>query len=509
MGWNGFQQGRIVSAQMNHGNPPENDSPNPTSSKEVDGGQTPRVVAMKMITVTSFAAVLIGLVAVLFEQLEDLGAVSMAFLKGESEEGEPLVTGIWTTILPAASVLVAMPLIIGLQRRFFPGTEGTGIPQAIAAIRIGPSPARRFMLSTRIAIGKILLLAIALVSGITVGREGPSVHVGACCMHLCTRICRAPSWLMHHGLILAGGAAGIAAAFNTPIAGAIFCIEEIGRTFDRRSMPAILRTVAIACAIGVICLGDYLFYGRGNQAAILPLAWPEGLSFEDWLLSLRPWIAVPVIGVIGGLLGGAFARGVVEGSRRIGPSLIKRPIRTGLLLGLALAVIGILSQGDSYGGGHARTLAMLQSAADTGEPIVGWSHPFSTAAASLVALVSAIPGGLFDPSLTVGAGIGQVTHGWFHDWISPGIGLTEAMLLWMGAYFAGVVRSPLTVAAILFEMTGAYGMILPLMLVSMIASLVAGRLCEPSIYDALATQFLRRLGLEDSEAPTTDQSDSK
>ena len=88
-----------------------------------------------------------------------------------------------------------------------------------------------------------------------------------------------------------------------------------------------------------------------------------------------------------------------------------------------------------------------------------------------------------------------------HCWgcATGGIGLTEVMLLWMAGYFSGVVRSPLTVAAILFEMTGAYGMILPLMLVSMIASLIAGRLCEPSIYDALATQFLRRLGLEDPE----------
>ena len=107
-------------------------------------------------------------------------------------------------------VFLSMPLIIFLQRRFFPGTEGTGIPQAIAAIRIGASPARRMMLSIRIALGKILLLAIALLCGVTVGREGPSVHVGACCMHLCTFVCRVPRWLMERGLILAGGAAGIA-----------------------------------------------------------------------------------------------------------------------------------------------------------------------------------------------------------------------------------------------------------------------------------------------------------
>lgn len=456
------------------------------------------------LAVTSGAAVLIGLVAVLFEQLEELGVRSMAFLAGESAPGvadpESMIDGPWRTILPAAAVFLSMPLIIFLQRRFFPGTEGTGIPQAIAAIRIGASPARRMMLSIRIALGKILLLAIALLFGVTVGREGPSVHVGACCMHLCTFVCRVPRWLMERGLILAGGAAGIAAAFNTPIAGAIFCIEEIARSFDRRNMPAILRTVAIACIVGVICLGDYRFYGEGNRGTTIPLAWEPGTSLGDWILSLRAWIAIPIIGVAGGLLGGAFARGVVEGSRRVAGVLQSTPIRAGLAFGAALAVIGLLSGGDSYGGGHAETLAMLEAAARSNEPITGWTHPIGTAAASFVALVSGIPGGLFDPSLTVGAGIGQVTHGWFQSVLGPGLDLPAVMMLWMAGYFAGVVRSPLTVAAIMIEMTGAYGMVLPLMLVAMLASLVAGRLCEPSIYDALAGQFLRRLGVDDEDA---------
>ena len=497
MGWS-----RIISAPMSESKPP---TIAPTEEEPPIERQPPIHSGLLVIGISSLAAVLIGLVAVLFEKLESLGELIGKYVSGETGQ----VTGIWTTIIPAGMVFLSMPIIIVIQRRFFPGTEGTGIPQAIAAIRIGPSPTRRLMLSTRIAIGKILLLAIALVAGVTVGREGPSVHVGACCMHLCAKFCRVPSWLLQRGLILAGGAAGIAAAFNTPVAGAIFCIEEIGRTFDRRSMPAILRTVAISCIVGVVCLGDYLFYGPTNRDTILPLAWPEDLGFWEWIKSLRPWIAVPVIGIAGGLLGGAFARGVVECSRRIGSSLARHPLLTGLALGAVLAIIGVLSGGASYGGGHARTMEMLDVAARTGETTVGWTSPIATAAASFVALVSAIPGGLFDPSLTVGAGLGQVTHGWFTDFIAPGIGLRETMLLWMAAYFAGVVRSPLTVAAILFEMTGAYGMILPLMLASMMGSLVAGRLCEPSIYDALATQFLARIGIVDPDVPDLAQSRSR
>ena len=217
---------RILSAPMSESKPPTIAKAEEESPLE---RQPPLHGALRVIGITSVAAMLIGLVAVLFEKLEALGDVIGKYVTGETGE----VTGIWTPIIPAAMVFLSMPLIIVIQRRFFPGTEGTGIPQAIAAIRIGPSPTRRLMLSTRIAIGKILLLAIALLAGITVGREGPSVHVGACCMHLCTKVCRVPSWLLERGLILAGGAAGIAAAFNTPVAGAIFCIEETGRTFDR------------------------------------------------------------------------------------------------------------------------------------------------------------------------------------------------------------------------------------------------------------------------------------
>ncbi len=461
----------------------------------------------KVLWLTSIAALGIGLVAVLFEKLENWGDLSVGAMSGTKELFGLQATGAWTWILPAVTVIVAMPLIIWLQKRFFPGTEGTGIPQAIAAIKIGTSPARGLMLSVRIAIGKILLLAIALLTGITVGREGPSVHVGACFMHLCTKWCRVSPWLMERGLILAGGAAGIAAAFNTPIAGTIFCFEEIGRLFDRKSVPMIMRTVALACIVGVVFLGDYHFYGNENIGIALPLAWNADQSLGEWIRSLGPWLAVPIVGFAGGALGGGFGRGVVEASYRIGPWLQKRPALTGLLLGLGLAAVGIASGGSSYGGGHSQAEAMLLEASKTGTPSAVWSDPISKAAASFIALISMIPGGLFDPSLTVGAGLGQVTYPVFTDWLAPGIDLPALMLLFMAAYFAGVVQSPITVAAILFEMTGAYGMILPLFLTSMFAALVAERLCTPSIYEALALDFLKRNGLKPAIGTGTEKID--
>lgn len=448
------------------------------------------------IIATSIAATLAGLAALYFVYADRAGETMVAWLSGRTTWLGVTFEGPWTVILPAAGVAVTMPVIVWTQRRFFPGTEGTGIPQAIAAIELGDRPERRLMLSFRIAIGKMLLLTLALVSGITVGREGPSVHVAACCMHLSARFCKVERWLIQRGLILAGSAAGIAAAFNTPVAGVVFCFEEVGRTFDKKSVPAIIRTVAIACAIGVAVLGDYRFYGSSNAGAALPLAIETDL--RTWLLEMRQWFAIPVAGVIGGFLGGWFGRGVVAGSRRIAPSLVSRPWRTGIALGLALAVIGILSNGSSYGGGHSQAERMLETAAETGVPIAGWTDPIAKAAASFVSLISAIPGGLFDPSLAVGAGLGQVTHGFLEATIAPGIGLPELMLIFMAAYFAGVVQSPITVFTILFEMTGAYGMLLPLMFAAMIGAIIAGRICEPSIYEALAKSFLEAKGITPS-----------
>lgn len=451
------------------------------------------------IVVTSCAAILTGLAALFFVLVEDWGGQLRIWLQDIDSVFGIGLGGYWPIVLPAVLVLVSMCTIVVVQRRWFPGTEGTGIPQAIAALRMGEHPERHMMLSIRIAAGKMLLLTLALLGGITVGREGPSVHVGACFMYLSSRVCKMPTWLVERGLILAGSAAGIAAAFNTPIAGVVFCFEEVGRTFDKNSVPCILRTVALACGVCVVFLGNYFFYTDVNSGAHLPLGLSESGGYAEFFSSLRQWTAVPIIGIAGGILGGLFGRAVVEASSRVAPWLRLTPLRSAIALGLALAIIGILSAGESYGGGYGQAKAMLV-AAHEGTAMAPWYAPFGKAAASFVSLISAIPGGLFDPTLAVGAGLGQLTYPLFNnDFVAPGIGLPEVMMLFMAAYFAGVVQSPITVFVILFEMTGAYGMILPLMFAAMIGAMIAARLCEPSIYEALAQQFLAARGLSATE----------
>ena len=173
------------------------------------------------------------------------------------------------------AVFIIMPLgfalILWLRDHVFPWTDGTGIPQTIAVLQAGPGELRDRLLSMRVAVGKALLLGLGMFSFLSIGREGPSVQLGACFMHLVSKWTKFPRHLMDRGLIMAGGAAGIAAAFNTPIAGIVFAFEEIGRRFDKENLGTIVRTVMVACLVCMVFLGNYFFYGRIDYDRLLPL----------------------------------------------------------------------------------------------------------------------------------------------------------------------------------------------------------------------------------------------
>ncbi|MDP7070083.1 MAG: chloride channel protein [Phycisphaerales bacterium] len=499
--------------------------------------------------VLALAAALTGATALYFRQADMYGAdIFVRLSKLEDLWGLTLPggLGIW---LAAAWVIVAMVLILWLRDRFFPGTEGTGIPQAIACLKVKDSPFRRYMLSVRIAIGKVLLLTIGLFGGMTIGREGPSVHVGACLMYLATRIRRFPDHLVQRGLILAGGGAGIAAAFNAPIAGMIFAFEEIGRSFEKNNASTIVRTVLIASAVVIASLGwDYLFYGQ--------------VSHEFGFDAVH-WLAVLVIAVIGGFLGGLFARAVVWGTPIVTRSLARHRWLTAGGLGLALAITGLLSEGQSYGSGYPQarailmyrdtdfyaTLGVAQDASAeevheayarqahtqtllgrTGEPLEAamlleqayrtlanpmerqfyddwvvpgpspWWYAPAKATGSFFSLISGIPGGLFDPSLSVGAGLGNAFADVFHS-IFNGIRPQFVIMLFMVAYFAGVVQSPITVFVIMIEMTDARFVTIPLMLAAIIAYECSSLVCTKSIYEALAELFLGNIERRSGETP--------
>ncbi|MEE3001815.1 MAG: chloride channel protein [Planctomycetota bacterium] len=424
------------------------------------------------------AAVLTGLVAWYFQQAEVWGRDWFNFLRGEGGlfGSEWRMPGILAVLVPMLVVTGSMLLIMQLRDRFYSGTEGTGIPQAIAALKTPEGPFRSMMLSWRIAIGKIFLLTIGLFSGMTIGREGPSVHVGACLMYLITKITHYPAHLVRRGLILGGGGAGIAAAFNAPIAGIIFAFEEIGRSFEKNNAGTVIRTVILASLVVVLLLGkDYLFYGQVKTDA------------SSW--TLLQWSSVLFIGIIGGFLGGFFAQCVVKGTRVVGCCMKWNIWITPLVIGGSLALLGLVSGGETYGSGYPQAEAILIPDADGNTWSAPWHYAPLKACASFFSLVSGIPGGLFDPSLSVGAGLGQ-TFVPVMDVILPGIAPEAVIMMFMVAYFAGVVQSPLTCGVIMVEMTGARYMTIPLLMTAVVAYECSRLVCRTAIYEALADIFL-------------------
>ncbi len=360
---------------------------------------------------------------------------------------------------------LSFAVIVYLTRVFFPGAQGSGIPQTIAALSAS-EPVRRQLLSLRVAVGKVLLTLIGLCSGASIGREGPSVQIGAALMFSLSRSRRFPYEGMQRGLILAGAAAGVAAAFNAPLAGVVFAIEEMSRSFEQRTVSIAVTAVIVAGVLSLALQGDYAYFGQSHAT-----------------IDLRSGIeAVILCGVVGGLAGGSFSRILLYIAKglpgRFGRLQRDRPIAFAAMAGLLLAVLGILSAGRAFGSGYEEAHNILEGATTT--PWFG----LTKALATIISYASGIPGGIFAPSLAAGAGFGQALSN-----VLPLAPVAAVALLGMVGYFSGVVQAPLTAFIIVTEMTRENDMALPLMSCSLLAYGVSRMVCPHPLYKALAAPF--------------------
>jgi H+/Cl- antiporter ClcA len=407
-----------------------------------------------------------------------VGAVAVAFATladyMQTQFRELLAFGrFWPLLVTPAGFAVA----VFMANRFFHGSQGSGIPQAIAAHRIAKIEVRQKLVSLRAAVGKIVLTALGLLCGASTGREGPTVQVGAALMLAAGRL----SPRKQRGLIVAGSAAGIAAAFNTPIAGVIFGIEELTRTFERRTSGLILATVVAAGSVSLVLVGNYTYFGTSAGT----------------LQGLVQWVVIPLCGVTGGLLGGAFSRIVIAASgQRINRLVVwarHRPVAFAGACGLVVAVAGLLAGDTTYGTGYAQVRGALDGSA------LGVLFMPLKFLATLCSSVSGIPGGIFSPSLAIGAGLGADIARLF-----PDVDIGALMLLGMVGYLAGVVQAPITAFVIVTELTNNRAMLMPLMLTALIAHGTARLICPDGIYHALARNLLSAAQL--STAAEADQS---
>lgn len=403
-------------------------------------------------------AIVVALAAILFAKASDWAYQLFEKL---------LTHGVW---IP----LVLTPVVFGLLSWVTQGrlraSRGSGIPQVIATIHIDDAGFRSRMLALPIAASKMVLTLLALAVGASIGREGPTVHVGAGLMYWLGRRFGFSEPKALSRFILAGGAAGIAAAFNTPLAGVVFAIEELAGTFEHRFSGLLLTAVFVGGVVSMGILGNYAYFG--TVQASLPLG--------------HAWLAVLQCGIVCGLAGGLFARLILLSRRgplaMVGRLRERSPVLFAVGCGLALAVIGVLSHNTVYGTGYAQARAFVQGAADT----PGHSFGILKLLANVVSYWAGIPGGIFSPALAVGAGLGHNIAYFLPN--APG---EAVVLLGMSAYLAGVTGAPLTSAVIAMELTNNQDMVIPIMAACLLARAAASLFSPTPVYKDFAERLIQ------------------
>jgi CIC family chloride channel protein len=350
-----------------------------------------------------------------------------------------------------------------LLYRFFPDARGSGVPQTKAALF-----AREGKISLSTVLGKFFCTSVTLASGIPLGREGPSVQVGGGIASLLGR------WLglrpeKVKALIPVGAAAAIAAAFNTPLAAVLFTLEEVVGDLHAPVLGSVVLASATSWGVLRLLLGnDPLFQVPQYQLR-------------------NPWelVLYALLGVAGGLVSAGFTQFLIKTRSWFREMPRKtvwiQPLAGGLLVGAIgwfipqVLGVGYKYVGDALNGGMALKMMVLL----LGLKLV----------TSAVSYGSGNAGGIFGPSLFMGAMLGgaagAVAHNYFPGYVAaPG----AYALVGMGTAFAGVIRAPMTSVVMIFEITRDYAVIVPLMISNLVSYFIASRLQKAPIYEVLAEQ---------------------
>ncbi len=403
-----------------------------------------------------------GLVAVAFHEGITWFA-SQTVDRGFAAPGHSWVP--WVIVIPTVGALAA-----GVMLYVIPGARGSGIPQIKVAYALSAAK-----LKITDSIGKFFIGVVQIGSGSSLGREGPTVQI-------CSGVAKGIGQLAGVSaqnlklLLPVGAAAGIAAAFNAPIAAVTFTIEEIVGNLDQTLLSGVIVAAALAAVVERSVLGEHPVFSI-----------PTGYSL-DHASSL---ILYAALGISAALISVAFTESLLRLRKRFNAmqklALWARPAIGGLVTGvLAVAVMLIVHESGITGGGYGALGDALSG--DLGVEVL-----LVMGAAKLVATVfsyaSGGAGGIFAPSLFMGAMLGGA-FGALDVYLfgHPHSEVGSFALVGMGAVFAGVVRAPITSVLIIIEMTAGYGLTLPLMISNMVAYGVARQLRPTPIYEALLEQ---------------------
>lgn len=347
--------------------------------------------------------------------------------------------------------------------RYFPNARGSGIPQTKTALFVGGG-----VITLRTVLGKFLCSSASLASGIALGREGPSVHIGAGIASVIGRALRLRPKKVQ-ALLPVGAAAALAAAFNTPIAAVLFSLEEVMGDLHAPLLGSVVLSSATSWMVLHLVLGDEPLFHVPAYKLVHPVE----------------FVFYAVLGLVGGLVSVWFVKMILWMRPRFlaMPETTRwfQPAAGGLLVGgLGWFVpqvlgVGYVYVGDALNGQMAfQIMAMLV---------------ILKVIATTSSYASGNAGGIFGPSLFIGAMMGGAVGSLAHAVLPAYTGSPGAYaLVGMGTAFAGIVRVPLTSVIMIFEMTRDYSIIVPLMISNLVSFYVSYRLQRQPIYEALAHQ---------------------
>ena len=378
----------------------------------------------------------------------------------------------WTIFILTPTAFV---LSWWLVKRYAPYAKGSGIPQVMAAIELAnPKEHSKIptLLSLRILFIKIISSTIMVIGGGAIGREGPTIQVAGSVFRKVNELL--PAWwpkISKKNMIMTGAAAGLAAAFNTPLGGIVFAVEELAKTHINYFKTALFSAVIIAGLTAQTLAGSYLYLGypKTNDVSL--------------------WIILPIILV--SATSGIFASHLSDIMLKI--TAWKKRLKTDkqhvlFLIGTALIIssIAFFINREILGSGKE----IMERVLYTENKHEDWYVPFLRMIGPALSFTSGGAGGIFAPALSAGASIGSVISGWIH--------LTDnetnvVILTGMVAFLTGITRAPFTAAIIVLEMTDRHSLIFYLMLAGMTSSLASLLVGRYSLYERIKNGILSEL----------------
>lgn len=363
-----------------------------------------------------------------------------------------------------------------LVKEFAPNAKGSGIPQVMAAVELAnPKEHKkiRSLLSLKIIIFKIISSVVLVIGGGAVGREGPTIQIAGSVFRKVNEYL--PDWwpkISKKNMIMTGAAAGLAAAFNTPLGGIVFAVEELSKTHINYFKTALFTAVIIAGLTAQTLAGSYLYLGypKTNDVSLM-------VMFPIMLVAATAGIMASQLSVI--ML-------KINGWKKKTLKTDRANVAFLIVCALIIASIAYFINREILGSGKE----IMERVLFTKDKHEDWYVPLLRMLGPALSFTSGGAGGIFAPALSAGASIGSVISGVIH--LTPNE--TNVVVLGgMVAFLTGITRAPFTSAIIVLEMTDRHSLIFHLMLAGMVSSIASIIVSRHSLYDVLKVNFLTEL----------------